>query len=126
LVRAYLDNSSVISPEMAAKARSNRNGELPGGFVAEHVFLGHGPSRPVAWSPCEWGLAVEVQGGKEPHWAPSNLPQSFGQIGSSGCLAWADPESGVAWAIFGARATHSGWLLRHGARIAQTALAAAR
>ena len=125
MVRAYLDDGALLSPAMAAEARRNRNGGLPGGFVGEHVFLGHNPSRPVTWTACEWGLAIEVQGGKQPHWAPANLPHSFGQIGSSGCLGWCDPASGVAWAIFGARAADSGWLLRHGARIAQTALAAA-
>jgi hypothetical protein len=96
-----------------------------GGFPSNDAFIAHHPSRPITWSPCPWGLAIELQGGKQPHWALPTLPRSFGQIGSSGCLAWHDPESGVSWAFAGARTTESGWLVRHGARITQSALAAA-
>ncbi len=125
LVRAYAEGGALLSDEMSREAGRDQTGGLSGGFGTTEAFLGHGPSRSIIWSPCPWGLAVEVQGGKEPHWAPPALPNSFGQIGSSGCLAWFDRDSGVAWAAMGARTTESGWLLRHGARLAQAALAAA-
>lgn len=124
LLRAYAPGTTMLSAEMAAAARADQTGEAPGGFGTTDAFMGHGPSRSVTWSPCPWGLSIEVQGGKEPHWAPRSLPNSFGQIGSSGCLAWHDPDSGVSWMLFGTRTTEGGWLLRHGARIAQTALSA--
>lgn len=126
LVRAYADESLLISPDMARMARADQTGGAGGGFPTTEPFLGHLPSRSIVWNSSPWGLAVELQGGKEPHWAPSTLPNSFGQIGSSGCLAWYDPDSGVAWAVLGTRTTESGWLLRHGAKIAQSAIAAAR
>lgn len=125
LVRAYGDASPLLSPETAKVARTDQTGGVGGGFATTEAFLGHLPSRSIVWSRAPWGLAVELQGGKEPHWAPAALPKSFGQIGSSGCLAWCDPESRVAWALFGTRTTESGWLLRHGAKIAQSAIAAA-
>ncbi len=126
LVRGYRPEAGFLSPELARVATSDRSCGLAGGFRTTEAFIGHGPSRSVTWEPCPWGLAVEVQGGKQPHWAPPSLPGSFGQIGSSGCLAWHDPGSGASWAIFGARTTESGWLLRHGARIAQSAIQACR
>jgi len=66
-------------------------------------------------------LGVEVQGAKKPHWAPATLPKSFGQIGSSGCIGWCDSDSGIAWALLGARSTESGWPVIHGPRIAAAA-----
>lgn len=125
LIWAYRDEGPVISAASARRARSDQSGQLSGGYLTTDAFLGIGESRRLVWERASWGLAVEVQGGKEPHWAPSWLPLSVGQIGSSGCLAWYDPDSGVAWAIAGARTTEKGWLVRHGARIARTALEAA-
>jgi beta-lactamase class C len=125
LVRAYASGSKILSADTARVARTDQTEGRSGGFKTTEAFMGHGPSRAITWSPCSWGLSVEVQGGKEPHWSPSSLPESFGQIGSSGCLAWHDPKSGVSWAFFGARTAESGWLLRHGGRIAQSALSAA-
>jgi CubicO group peptidase (beta-lactamase class C family) len=122
LVRAYAGEGGLFSPELSKIARSDQTGGVSGGFTTTDAFLGHGPSRRIVWDPCPWGLSVEVQGGKQPHWAPAALPDSFGQIGSSGCLAWCDPVSGVSWAVLGARTTEGGWLLRHGARLAQTAI----
>ena len=124
LVRGYTEVGGLLSPELAREAQRDQTGSVSGGFVSTDAFLGHGPSRSAVWSPCPWGLSIEVQGGKKPHWGPATLPASFGQIGSSGCLAWYDPASDTAWALLGARTTESGWLLWHGARIAQTALAA--
>jgi CubicO group peptidase (beta-lactamase class C family) len=125
LVRAYAPHSSLLSEQMSALARSDHAAGLSGGFTSTEAFIGHLPPKPIEWTPCPWGLSIELQGGKAPHWAPQSMPTSFGQIGSSGCLAWHDPETQVSWALMGARTTYSGWLVRHGARIAQSALQAA-
>lgn len=122
LTAAYARSGNLLSPEISHSARTDQTEGVAGGFGTTEPFLGHDPSRKVTWEPCPWGLSIELQGGKLPHWAPANLPSSFGQIGSSGCLGWHDPASGVTWAILGARSTDGGWLLRHGGRIAQTAL----
>jgi CubicO group peptidase (beta-lactamase class C family) len=121
LVRAYAEGG-LLSPELSRIAREDQTARAGGGFASNDAFLGHGPSRTIVWDPCSWGLSIEVQGGKLPHWAPANLPRSFGQIGSSGCLGWCDPDSGTTWAVLGARTTESGWVLRHGGRLAQTAM----
>ena len=125
LVRAYRDDSPVITAQTARLARSNQTSGVPGGYRTNEAFLGIGESRRILWDHVAWGLALEVQGGKEPHWAPPRLPHSVGQIGSSGCLAWYDPSTDVAWAIAGARTTEKGWLMRHGTRIAQSAMRSA-
>ncbi|MCW3797596.1 beta-lactamase family protein [Sphingomonas sp. BN140010] len=125
LVRSYSASGNFLSPAMVERATTDRTGGLSGGFISTEAFLAHGSSRSITWSPCPWGLAVELQGGKQPHWAPPTMPGSFGQIGSSGCVGWHDPATGVTWALIASRTTESGWLVRHGARIAQSALAAA-
>jgi CubicO group peptidase (beta-lactamase class C family) len=124
MVRAYGAGSDLLSDEVSALARSDQALGLSGGFVSREAFVAHLPPKPISWSPCPWGLSIELQGGKDPHWAPQSIPDSFGQIGSSGCLAWHDPGTGVSWAFLGARTTNSGWLARHGARIAQSAIKA--
>jgi CubicO group peptidase (beta-lactamase class C family) len=126
LVRSYASSSRLLSEEMARLARTDHTGGMAGGFVSDEAFPAHFPPKPVSWSPCPWGLSIELQGGKQPHWVPAKMPDSFGQIGSSGCLAWHDPTSGVSWAFLGARTTHSGWLVRQGAGIARSAVAAAQ
>lgn len=126
LVRSYDQGSGFLSSELAGRATSNQTQGLEGGFKSTDPFIAHYASRPIQWSFCAWGLGIELQGGKRPHWAPPDMPASFGQIGSSGCIGWHDPASGVTWAVLGARTTESGWLVRHGARIAQTALRAAQ
>jgi CubicO group peptidase (beta-lactamase class C family) len=126
LVRAYAAQSAFLSSDIGLLARSSQTEGLSGGYGTTDAFLGHRPSRKVVWPRCDWGLSVEIQGGRRPHWAPATMPRSFGQIGSSGCLAWHDPDSGISWAIMGARTTDSGWLIRHGTRIAQAALDSVR
>jgi len=55
------------------------------------VLPGFGP-----FDPCDWGLGVEVKGGKRPHWTgPSNAPSTFGHFGQSGSFLWVDPAAGV-------------------------------
>ncbi len=125
LLAAYTSASTILSHEAVQIACADQTGGKSGGFATNEAFMGQSPSRTITWAPCAWGLSVEVQGGKQPHWAPSTLPNSFGQIGSSGCLAWHEPIRGLTWVFLGARTTESGWLLRHGTRIARSALTSA-
>jgi beta-lactamase class C len=116
----------VLRPETVADARADQTEGLAGGYGTEDPFIGFNRSRSIAWAHCPWGLAVELRGAKRPHWTPpAASPGSFGQIGSSGCLAWCDPERGASWAFLAPRTTDSGWLLRHGAAIGNLALQAA-
>jgi beta-lactamase class C len=116
----------LLSAAVAREATRNQTGTLPGGFNTTDPFLGFRTSHSIAWPSCAWGLSVEVHGEKMPHWTPrSASAESFGQIGSSGCLAWRDPQRGVTWAFFGTHSTDNGWLLRHGAAIGNLALQAA-
>lgn len=124
LARAYGDDSPILAPETARLARADQTGGVGGGFPAG-AYMGFHPTRAVEWTPCPWGLGVELQGGKRPFYAPTKMPRSFGHSGSAGGLAWCDPDSGVAWAIQAARTANSGWLLLHGPKIAAAAVAAA-
>ncbi|MDW8145883.1 MAG: serine hydrolase domain-containing protein [Roseiflexaceae bacterium] len=108
LVRAFCGHPpGFLSPPLRAAAIANQTNDLPGGFI-----------EPLRWNPCPWGLGPEVRGVKEPHWLPAAVgANSFGHTGASGCLAWAAPGTGVAWAILGARTADNGWLLRHSGAI---------
>lgn len=124
MVRAYGAGGPLLRPETAEVARSDQTSGLPGGWISTEGFIGSRTSQRLSWPTCPWGLALEVQGGKFPHWVPRSKPRSVGQIGSSGCLAWYDPDDDVAWAVLGTRSTNSGWILRLGSVFAQTALQA--
>lgn len=108
LVRAFRGHPpGFLSPPLRTVAVLDQTGDLPGGFI-----------EPLRWNPCPWGLGPEVRGMKEPHWIPAGVgTDSFGHTGASGCLAWAAPGVGVAWAILGARTADNGWLLRHSGTI---------
>lgn len=114
LVRAFQGRpAGFLHPETTTEATRNQAGDLGGGLFG-----------PLSWTPCPWGLGPELHGEKTPHWAPRNAsPASFGHVGGSGCLAWADPTADVAWAILGARTFLNDWPRRHGAEIGAAILA---
>jgi len=88
-----------LPPALLAEATRSQTDGLGGGFFP-----------PLAWPHCPWGLGVEVRGDKMPHWTPPQAsPASFGHVGSTGCLAWADPATSIAWVMFGARNFLSWW-----------------
>jgi beta-lactamase class C len=115
LIRAFQGYpAAFLRPETCAEATRDQTGGLAGGLV-----------EPLYWSHCPWGLGPELRGDKMPHWAPAQAgPGSYGHSGASGCLAWAVPAPGVAWAMLGTRTADSGWLLRRapsiGAAIVET------
>ncbi|MEO7910052.1 MAG: serine hydrolase domain-containing protein [Roseiflexaceae bacterium] len=117
LVRAFQGYpADFLRPDMRAEATCNQTGDLAGGFV-----------KPLYWSPCPWGLGPDLRGAKMPHWVPLEAgAESFGHSGASGCVAWAAPTAGIAWAILGTRTADSGWLLRRAPAIGAAILMGAR
>jgi CubicO group peptidase (beta-lactamase class C family) len=56
------------------------------------------------FDPLDWGLGVELKGGKSPHWSGSRTsPRTFGHFGGSGTFLWVDPDAGVACAALTTR-----------------------
>ncbi|MEE1928516.1 serine hydrolase domain-containing protein [Streptomyces sp. TRM 70351] len=48
-------------------------------------------------SPNDWGLGVEIRGGKSPHWTgATSSARTFGHFGQAGTFLWVDPEAGAA------------------------------
>jgi CubicO group peptidase (beta-lactamase class C family) len=114
LVRAFLGlPGDFLRPETRELATRSQTGELAGGFLP-----------PLFWERCPWGLGPDIRGEKQPHWVPTGMPRSFGHSGASGCLAWADPATGIAWAMLGARTADSGWLVRRGPALSASIIAA--
>nr|WP_294168618.1 serine hydrolase domain-containing protein [uncultured Sphingomonas sp.] len=126
LLLAYTKlEGGIISGATALEARRDQTRGLSGGFASTDPFLGFRSSNAIRWEPCAWGLGLELKGTKRPHWSPpSAAPDSFGQIGASGCLAWYDPAHRVGWVALAPRTTDNGWLLRHGSNLGKIALSA--
>lgn len=99
LVRAFMgEPAGFLPPALLAEATRDQTDGLPGRMIG----IGR-------WPHNVWGLGPELKGEKVRHWTPAEAsPGSFGHAGASGCLAWADPAAGVAWAILGPR-TLDGW-----------------
>jgi beta-lactamase class C len=113
----------LLRPESVAAARADQTHGLGGGFATADPFVGFNRSKSIAWPHCAWGLAVELRGDKRPHWTPGAAsPESFGQVGSSGCIAWHDPARDVSWVMLGPRTTDNGWILRYGGLVGTAAL----
>lgn len=56
------------------------------------VLPGFGMQRPN-----DWGLGVELRGGKSPHWTGArNSSGTYGHFGQSGTFVWVDPERDMA------------------------------
>jgi len=76
---------TLVSPTTWRQATSVQFDGLAG------VLPGFGP-----FAPCDWGLGVELRGGKRPHWTgPSNSPATYGHFGQSGSFLWVDPVAGA-------------------------------
>jgi CubicO group peptidase (beta-lactamase class C family) len=119
LVRMFRrDDPGWIRRELLAEAVTDQTTGLAGGWV-DGQFFDYDFIGTVRWPECAWGLGPELRGTKFPHWAgPRASPRSFGHIGSTGCVVWADPDADVAWSIMATRTTDCGWALRHGPAIA--------
>ena len=76
----------LISAATAARATTPQFPELNG------VIPGLG-----RYSPCPWGLGLEIRGDKQPHWTGTrNSAETFGHFGGAGTFLWVDPAVGVA------------------------------
>ncbi|MGH9134202.1 MAG: serine hydrolase domain-containing protein [Ilumatobacteraceae bacterium] len=62
------------------------------------------------FTPCPWGLGVEIHGAKHPHWmGRTNSPETFGHFGGSGTMMWVDPVADCALVALTDRPT-DGWM----------------
>ncbi len=102
LVRAFAGvPAGFLPPALLAEATSDQTGGLAGGTPG---FL--------QWPHCPWGLGPELRGSKRPHYTPGvAAATTFGHAGGSGCMAFYDPQTRVAWAMLSTR-TLPGWWLR--------------
>ena len=100
LVRAYGGTPAGFLPtDLLQAATADQTACLSGGFTGW-----------LEWNPCPWALGPELLGHKSPHMAPERAsPASFGHSGYSGCLAWADPAAGTAYAVLGGTRFLAGW-----------------
>jgi beta-lactamase class C len=57
-----------------------------------------------------WGIGWEVKGGKRPH-SSGELTSgaTFGHLGATGTMVWADPQADVACVLLTNRTLASGW-----------------
>ncbi|MFC7220610.1 serine hydrolase domain-containing protein [Streptomyces polyrhachis] len=86
---AELQAPRLISPQLHAEATSVVRPGLKG------VLPGYGHQ-----SPNDWGLGLEIRGGKSPHWTgTSSSPRTFGHFGQAGTFLWVDPEAGAACVV---------------------------
>lgn len=48
-------------------------------------------------SPNDWGLGLEIRGGKSPHWTGlTSSARTFGHFGQAGTFLWVDPDARAA------------------------------
>lgn len=81
-----LRTPSLVGEETSKEARQPVFPELAG------VLPGIG-----RFDPNPFGLAIEVKGGKEPHWSGRRTsPETYGHFGGAGTFLWVDPRARVA------------------------------
>lgn len=104
LVRAFMGApDDFLRPETRAAATRDQTGGAGGGLFGAF-------DEPAEFASFPWGLGPELREHRDPLFAPVEAgPASFGHAGSSGCIVWADPEAGVAWAILGTRHMAAWW-----------------
>ena len=92
LFGAELARPTLVSAPLAALAALSQFPALAG------VTPGYG-----RFTPCPWGLGLEIRGEKSPHWtAPDASPRTIGHFGQSGSFVWADRDLGASAAFVGA------------------------
>ncbi len=103
LVRAYAGFPPDYLPSALLAEATRDQTAAPAGDPVDH-------RERLRWSRAPWGLGVELRGTKAPHAAPPDAaPESYGHVGGSGGLVWADPAAGVAWSMLGTRTFESWW-----------------
>ena len=92
LFGAELARPTLVSVPLAALAGLSQFPALAG------VVPGYG-----RFTPCPWGLGLEIRGEKAPHWtAPDASARTIGHFGQSGSFVWADRDLGASAAFVGA------------------------
>ncbi|MCW2494301.1 serine hydrolase domain-containing protein [Jatrophihabitans sp.] len=86
VAQELLAPAALLDPSTVAGATSVQFPGLRG------VLPGFGPK-----DPNDWGLGLEIRGGKAPHWTgTTNSPRTFGHFGQSGTMLWVDPVAELA------------------------------
>lgn len=58
----------------------------------------------------EWGVGWTVKGAKRPHFSGElTSPETYGHLGATGTMVWADPQADVACVLLTNRTLVSGW-----------------
>ena len=114
---AFLDGG-LLSPASIALMTHDQTNGVPGGVESARI----------RWNPGRWGLGWEVKGDKRRHWTGElTSERTFCHFGHAGTLLWADPEHGIALAVFANRAVTHMWsfILARWARLSNAVVAAA-
>ncbi len=100
LAQVFLDNGKpLLEAGSALQSIRNWTNGLKGGFS-------NSPSFPTG----DWGLGWEVRGAKSRHWSGSHTSYAtFGHIGGSGTMMWADPMRDLVCVLLANRTTSNGW-----------------
>jgi beta-lactamase class C len=98
----------ILSPAAIREMKRDHTGGVPGGFPSNPFRR---PSTdPVLWRSASWGIGFDVKGAKTPHYfGELTSPATFGHIGATGSMYWADPETELLCVLFVNRALDSGW-----------------
>jgi CubicO group peptidase (beta-lactamase class C family) len=116
LVRAFAgEPAGYLRPETVAEGTRDQTGGRPGV-----------PGTPYGFMAPPWGLGPELGDGTKPAWVPAEVGSgSFGHAGSSGCVVWAAPHAGVAWAALSGRVMGppDHWLFTRAAAVGSAVLA---
>lgn len=71
----------LLHPDTVAEAMTAQFADLDG------IVPGVG-----RFTPCPWGLGMEIHGHKDPHWmGRTNSPSTVGHFGGAGTMMWVDP-----------------------------------
>jgi CubicO group peptidase (beta-lactamase class C family) len=81
--------SGFLAPATLELMTRSQTGDLAGGVPGLS-----------SWARADWGLGFELRGEKRMHpFGDLTSPETFGHLGSSGTLAWADPSSGLVCVV---------------------------
>jgi beta-lactamase class C len=98
----------ILSPAAIREMKRDHTGGVPGGFPSNPFR--RQSTAPVLWRSVSWGIGFDVKGTKTPHYfGELTSPATFGHLGATGSMYWADPETGLLCVLFVNRALDSGW-----------------
>jgi CubicO group peptidase (beta-lactamase class C family) len=100
LAQIFLDNGRpLLTINMGLAGIRNQTNGLRGGFA-------NWPRFPTG----DWGLGWEIKGGRGRHWSGGRTSHAtFGHIGQSGCMMWADPMKDLICVALANQVLSTGW-----------------